>query len=200
MGTMMRALALAALTALAGCLAVEKASDPVEVADVAYRDPAPASLTLVTVINEVSGRGGHSALIVNASQRVVFDPAGTFNDGLVRPERGDVIYGMDPRYLQAYLDYHVRRAWRTHTHTVEVPPAVAEEALRRVQAYGAVAKAHCGKAVSDVLADLPGLPGLYRGFYPRPLMNSFAAIPGARERVYRHTDPGLSAAQVLPQG
>lgn len=35
-------------------------------------------ISLYTMVNNESGAGAHSALVINASQRVIFDPTGTF--------------------------------------------------------------------------------------------------------------------------
>ena len=89
--------ALSLIVALAGCGGADNiwASDQT-VADAVYRHDGPPTLTLFTVISKASGSGAHSALMVNGSQRLIFDPAGTFHHPNL-PERHDVIYGMtDP--------------------------------------------------------------------------------------------------------
>ena len=56
----------------------------------------------------------HAALMINApSQRVLFDPAGTWTHPAA-PERHDVFYGFDDQQLYRYTYYHARR-----THHVE---------------------------------------------------------------------------------
>ena len=34
------------------------------------------SISLFTMVNNQNGRGGHSSLLIHASERVIFDPAG----------------------------------------------------------------------------------------------------------------------------
>ena len=96
--------------AVAGC-----ASEPVwapqsDVARAAYRHPGPPALTLFTTRNVGSGNGAHTGLMVNASQRVLFDPAGTFGAPSL-PERNDVIFGVTPRVVEYYTGYHARTSY-----------------------------------------------------------------------------------------
>ena len=70
--------ALVLPVALAACGAVDRAAPLADVQRAAYRHNAPASLTLYTAISNNTGAGGHSGLLINGSQRVMFDPAGTW--------------------------------------------------------------------------------------------------------------------------
>ncbi len=76
-----------------------------EVSRAVYVHEGPPKLTLYTVINNKNGTGAHSALMVNASQRVIFDPAGTWHHPKL-PERNDVHYGMSDAVVDFYVDYH----------------------------------------------------------------------------------------------
>ena len=71
-------MALACVGLLAAC-ANDTGIDntPAEVAAAAYVAPGPRSITLMTMINNRTGSGGHTALVVNGSQQVIFDPAGS---------------------------------------------------------------------------------------------------------------------------
>ena len=90
-----------------------------EVSRAVYVHEGPPKLTLYTVINNKNGTGAHSALMVNASQRVIFDPAGTWHHPKLPerndvhtwhhpklPERNDVHYGMSDAVVDFYVDYH----------------------------------------------------------------------------------------------
>jgi len=126
-------LAFGVLSLLAACGGSGKGPLPFEQAQaVAYRDDGPPKLTLITVVNNQTGNGGHTALMISGSQRVIFDPAGSFRPDWVT-ERGDVIYGITPRNFQAYRSAHSRVAFHVATQEIEVSPAVAELALRLVQ-------------------------------------------------------------------
>ncbi|MFQ5439600.1 MAG: hypothetical protein ACE5DK_12315, partial [Paracoccaceae bacterium] len=85
----------------------------------------PASIILVTVINNRDGSGGHSALIINAHERVAFDPAGNWKSRYA-PERNDFVYGMNPQVLKLFYSFHARKAWHVVLQKKEVSPEVAE--------------------------------------------------------------------------
>lgn len=170
---------------LGACGAAEPVWAPdAQVARAVYRHDAPPSLTLVTVINNATGSGGHTGLIVNASQRVIFDPAGSFSSPQV-PERNDVIIGANPRVLAYYIDYHARPEWRVELQEVRVSPQVAEQALALVQGNGAVAKARCAKSTTALLRRLPGFGHMRNTWYPTQAMADFARVPGVRRQVFR---------------
>ena len=93
------AIALVAGLALTGCIKETShyASD-IMVRDVAYVHDGPPRISLYTMVNNDSGAGAHSALVINASQRVIFDPAGTIKHD-VFIEKDDVLYGVTPSVL-----------------------------------------------------------------------------------------------------
>ncbi len=199
--------ALLCLIALTGCAVEEVGAPPDAVARAAYVSAEPPSLTLVTVISNRSESGAHSALVVNGPQRVVFDPAGTFNDPINNPvnagggdarvmvERGDVLYGMTPDYYRAYVDYHTRTSFRTVEQRIEVSPATAAAALALVQSNGPASKATCARATSRILSRVPGFEGFPTGWYPKDAMEAFARYPGVTTKVYRDDDPDENAAK-----
>ena len=96
------AIALASALALSGCIkeTAHYASDKM-VRDVAYVHDGPPRISLYTMVNNESGAGAHSALVINASQRVIFDPAGTIKHD-VFVEQDDVLYGATPSVLEFY--------------------------------------------------------------------------------------------------
>ena len=109
------------------------------------------SITLYTVISKNTGAGGHSSLLVDGTQRVLFDPAGTFQYPLA-PERNDVHFGMTERMRKLYIDYHAREDWFVREQKIYVSLETAEDLRRRVQAYGAVSKSMCANSISSVLS------------------------------------------------
>jgi hypothetical protein len=172
---------LGLLTVLAGCGAEPVWAPDEAVARAAYVHDGPPSVTLYTVIGTRSGAGAHSALMVNASQRVIFDPAGTWHHPRL-PERNDVHFGMTPKMVAFYIDYHARETYDVVEQTVPVTPAVAELVMERAKAHGAVPKAHCALSVADVLEGVPGFDTVPRSWYPLKLMDAFAAMPGVEQR------------------
>lgn len=177
--------------ALAGCAAppaVEYASQE-RVEAVAWRAPGPDTLTVITMINNRTGRGGHSALMINGSQRVIFDPAGSFENERV-PEREDVLYGVTPAVLAGYKSAHARSTYHVVTQTVEVTPEQAATALRLATTNGPVPRMFCADATTGLLAQVPGFQDIERTYYPDQLMKQFAQRPGVVEERYYEDDEG----------
>ena len=173
----LRAIAAAVLLPLlAGCGAEAIYAPEAEVAARAYRAADAPAITLVTAVNARSGEGGHSALVVSGSQRVIFDPAGTWRHPTV-PERGDVLFGITPTMLDFYTDYHARPTYHVVMQRLPVTPAQAERALALVQAHGPAPKATCGISVSGILREL-GYEEVGRSWYPARIMRDFASVPG----------------------
>ena len=183
-------MALACAAFLAAC-ANDTGTDssPAEVAAAAYVAPGPKSLTLMTMVNNRSGSGGHSALLVNGSQQVIFDPAGSFRDPRV-VERGDVLYGMSPRWVQGYKSAHARSTFHVMSQTVEVTDAQAEQVLNAVMSHGQVSSAYCANATSSILQNIPGFESISTTFFPVKLAEQFAALPGVTETKYYENDEG----------
>lgn len=175
---------------LAGCAQQHHGDDALsETQAVAFRAAEPPSLTVFTMINNRTGRGGHTALMVNASQRVIFDPAGSFrNEQMV--ERGDVIYGITPGWLQAYKSAHARQTHHVVSQEIPVTAAQAERALQLVQGNGQVPGAFCARATTGILAQIPGFEGVSRTFYPENLMAEIETLPNVTTTKLYEDDSG----------
>ncbi|MEM7490119.1 MAG: hypothetical protein AAF390_13445 [Pseudomonadota bacterium] len=148
-----------------------------------WTEPGPPKLTLMTAINNRSGEGGHSALMISGSQRVIFDPAGSWWNPDA-PERGDVKYGISPAMLDIYVDYHARPTYRMVLQEIEISPEMAERGIALVEAHGPAAKATCGRTVSGVLRDM-GFTEVRGTWFPKQIMRDFAKLPGVTETVVR---------------
>ena len=185
---------LAALLTLSACAVKQPFADDSTIAAVSYRNAGAASLTLYTMINNRSGAGAHSSLMINASQRVIFDPAGSFYADVV-PERNDVLFGITPQVEQAYRGAHARSTYRVLIQTLEVTPAQAETAYRLALNNGAVAAVFCSNATSRLLQQVPGFESIKTTFSPTKLAEQFGQIPGVLSEVYREDDsPDLQEA------
>jgi len=178
---------------LAGCVLERTWAPEKAVTRAAYRHDGPATLTLFTVRSNRSNEGAHSALMINAGQRVMFDPAGSFRHPAV-PEQADLLYGITPGVLETYIDYHSRVTHHTIIQTVEVPPEVAARALRLARAHGAAPKAFCSISISGILRDLPGFDTVPRSFFPNRIMAGFGRLPGVRTRTVHQDDPADNRA------
>jgi hypothetical protein len=154
---------------------------------VAYVEPGPKTLTLLTMKNVGSDNGAHTGLLINASQRVLWDPAGTFGHSSI-PERNDVHFGITPQIYDLYVSFHSRETYYTLIQEIEVSAQVAEMALQRAIANGPTPKAACTTHTSAMLRTLPGFSSLRRTFFPGNLSDDFALLPGVTSREYREND------------
>jgi hypothetical protein len=181
-------LALIALTACGagGTSSAPNASDSAILAARQVGDDPP-SVTLFTVVNNQTGSGAHSGLLIDGSERVLFDPAGSFNHPRL-PERGDMHHGMSDPMVAFYIDYHARETYRVIEQKLPVSPQVAEMVIARAKARGAVPKAHCANSISAILRDVPGFESLGVTFFPNRLADQFGALPGVTSRVITDDD------------
>lgn len=185
----------ALVLALAACGAESIFAPEEDVRAKAYSHPGPKTLTLYTVINNRSGSGGHTGLLINGSQRVVWDPAGTWWDPKA-PERNDLHYGMTDRLVDIYVDYHTRETYHTVIQEIEVPAEVAELAIQQAVSYGAVPKAACSFSTSQILSRLPGFESISTSYFPVKTMEAFAQIPGVTTRKVYDDDPDDNSSKL----
>lgn len=186
-----RLLAVLALAFLAACSTKPVVWAPDEAVQAArYQAPGPTEIVLFNVISNDRGAGEHAALMINApSQRVLFDPAGTWTHP-ASPERHDVHYGFTDQQLYRYTYYHARRTHHVRMQTLAVPPETAELILHLAEAEGPVPDAYCAKSIVHILHQVPGFEWIRDSFYPNHLSDQFATIPGVREEnVYSDAEP-----------
>lgn len=177
--------------ALAGCGAESIWASDDAVRRAQFVSDQPPSITLYTVIGIPDGEGGHSALMINGSQRVMFDPAGTFYHPAV-PERNDVHYGITENIRRFYIDYHARPTYWVEESTIYVSREVADAAIRAAETNGATPKSYCANHVGRVLRQVPGFGDAPSTFFPLKLRAWFNAKPGAQVRRFDDGDPAIS--------
>ena len=183
------AIALVSALALSGCIkeTAHYASDKM-VRDVAYVHDGPPRISLYTMVNNESGAGAHSALVINASQRVIFDPAGTIKHD-VFIEQDDVLYGATPSVLEFYTRAHARKTHHVVIQDLDVSPEIAERALQLVRSNGPVTSAFCASDSSAILRQIPGFEGIGQSTFPNRLAADFGKIRGVREqKLYEYDD------------
>lgn len=188
----MRVLAVLALVLLAAACAqppaIPYASDA-RIEASAYREPGPDTFTIFTMVSNRSGKGAHSALMINGTERVIFDPAGSFVNDRV-PEQEDVLYGVTPAVLKGYKSAHARSTFHVVSQTFEVTPEQAAIALRLAQSNGAVPRAFCTSATTGLLRQVPGFGDIGQTMFPTRLMDQLATRPGVSEEKYFEDDEG----------
>jgi len=173
--------------AMSACSAQEVWAPDDVVARAIHRGTGPKSLTLYTMKNTGSDNGAHTALMIDASQRVIWDPAGSWKQTQM-PERNDVLFGVTPELEQYYVSFHARVSYYVVGQKVEVSPEVAERALNLAMQAGPVAQANCTRSTSRILRQLPGFEQLPQTWFPNNLSDKFAELPGVTTQVYREND------------
>jgi hypothetical protein len=174
--------------ALAGCGAPSVWAPDEEVMRAVYRHDGPPMITLFTMKGVKSGYGAHTSLMINASQRVVFDPAGSLVNAEI-PERNDVLFGITPRVEDFYIGYHARTTYFVVRQDKEVAPEVAELALQLAVENGPVPRSACTLATSSLLSKLPGFERINSTLLPDRLEMRFGELPGVVTQEYRDYDP-----------
>jgi len=176
------------LLVVAGCTAKQQPNaDPAVVAAVAYRDPGPSTLTLYTMINNRTGSGAHTSLMISASERVIFDPAGSFRADTV-PERDDVLFGITPAVERAYRSSHARSTFHVLVQEIQVTPEQAEIAYRLALQNGPVPGGFCSSATAKLLQQVPGFENIKTVLFPTKLASQFENLPGVKSSRYYEDD------------
>lgn len=184
-----------AVVVLAGLSACAPKPEPTqsmpdaEIAEALYRHDGPPALTLFTMINNSNGSGAHTSLMVNGSQRVIFDPAGSFRHPRIAT-KNDVIYGVTPVMADTYTRFHARETFHVIVQEIDVSAEVAEDILRRVLTTGPVSRAQCALSTSTILGEVEGLGGpIRKTWFPKNLADQFGRLPGATtEKLYEYDD------------
>lgn len=184
--------------ALSACTGQEVWAPDDLVSQSIYRAPGQNYLTLYTMKNIRDDAGAHSALLINASQRVLFDPAGSWSQD-VMPERNDVLFGVSPRLEDYYVSFHARVTFYVVGQKVPVAPEVAEQAFNLALQAGPVFQSSCARVTSRILRELPGFESIGRTWFPNSIAEDFARLPGVQTREYRENDAddkSIAAARI----
>lgn len=190
---------LVAVLGLASCGVDPTFAPEAEVEAVRYSPPEePTYLTLYTVVTKGSRSGAHTALLVNASQRVIFDPAGTWYHPKL-PIQHDVHFGMTDKAIAYYIDYHARSTYDVIEQKIPVTPEIAEYVLRLVRNNGSVQKAMCANSVSAILRQVPGFESMPQTWFPTKLSDAFETLPGVTTRLITDDDDETNHGILLVQ-
>ena len=186
MGSFLRiAVALLAAFVLAGCEVSKETRSPEEIQAAAYVHGGQPSLTLYTMVSNDTGAGGHTSLLINASQRVAWDPAGSFRAESIVAS-GDVVYGMTPQMVDIYTRFHARETWHVIIQELPVSAETAEKALRLAMSNGAVPQATCALSTAAILRQLPGFEAIPSTYYPVKLYEAFAQYGPTEQKLFEY--------------
>ncbi|MGV6850344.1 MAG: hypothetical protein ACWA5A_18375 [Marinibacterium sp.] len=178
---------LALLPVVAGCTAIAPYAKDEVIAAVSYRDNGPREFKLMTVINVDSGSAAHSALLINGPERILFDPAGSFEYGPI-PERNDVLFGISPQNEFIYKTSHASEKRYIQIQTVPLSEEQGQAAYQAALNWGASPAAHCTQATSGVIRSIPGFERINRTWYPRKLADQLSTLPNVTEELYYEGD------------
>lgn len=165
----------------------------------AYVSGAPASVTLVTMKSVKTGRGEHSALLIDGSERVLYDPAGSFSLPKYAHENRDVHYGITDEIMEIYNFYHARKTHFVEMLELPVSRAMADQLIARAVEVGPQPKMFCARAVGQVLKPVGPFGDVPITFYPEPVHAAFAEIPGVKRTEVREGDVGQNI-NFIPKG
>ncbi|WP_270727428.1 hypothetical protein [Shimia sp. Alg240-R146] len=186
---------VAAVVSVSACTVrnpVKENSPDAEVLAARYVHDGPARLTLYTMRSNRNGSGAHTSLLINGSERVAFDPAGSFRKDGAIVAKNDVVYGMTPWMVDQYTRFHARETYHVVVQSLDVSPQVAEMALRKAQSLGPVLESQCAQSTSQVLRALPGFEDAPSTLFPVKLEEYFAAKGATYERLFEYDDDDKS--------
>lgn len=173
--------------AVSGCTAIAPYAKDEVVAAASYRDDGPREFKLMTVINVDSGSAAHSALLINGPERILFDPAGSFEYGPI-PERNDVLFGISPRHEFVYKTSHASEKRYIQIQTVQLTEEQGMAAYQAALNWGASPAAYCTRATSGVIRSIPGFESINSTWYPRKLADQLSTFPGVSQELYYEGD------------
>ncbi|MFO1106744.1 MAG: hypothetical protein U1E34_11635 [Amaricoccus sp.] len=189
--------ALLVAASLSGCEVYTPAS-PEDIARARYVSPDAPSVTLMSMVNTKTGKSAHSGLLINGSQQVLYDPAGTFTHPDL-PRSGDIHYGMSPRFVDYYERYHARFDYFVEAQKVPVSREEADRIIANAQARGGSFKLECALTTAAVLQSVPPFDHyVHTTLFPESLRQDFAQIPGVKDRFVYESDVGQNKEWVRP--
>jgi hypothetical protein len=157
----------------------------------------PPYITLFTVISNENEAGAHSGLLINGSQRVLYDPAGTWLSEQA-PERYDMHYGITDDVLRFYVDFHARVSFRVQEQTLYVTKETADRIIALAEIEGASKKGFCADSISHVLRQVPEFANFVRPtLWPLKLSAEFGRLPGVSQTVVYDDDSDDHRAMLL---
>ena len=187
--TIIPIITLVVLSACAGSERNAPIASSMEIAAAAYVSPLPTSITLLTTVNESGDFGEHTGILINASQQVLYDPAGTFRHS-TSPNARDVNYGMHPAMVEYYKSYHARRGYYIVAQEILVSPEIAELVFQRAVAQGKTGKLRCAISASSVLNGLEMFKNIPTTYFPGKIRDTFAELPNVTTTYVYEEDDG----------
>lgn len=180
---------LSMLVILTACADFEN-DDPTIVSSRAYISEEAPYVALLTMVNDSGDHGEHSGILINASQTVLYDPAGSFRYEEQLARSRDIHYGMSPRMVDYYQRYHARFGYYVVTQKIYITAEEAEALFRKANEIGTTGQLRCGHSASSVLNSLPRFANIPTTYWPGKIRDAMAEVPGIETSYTRENDVG----------
>jgi hypothetical protein len=187
----------AAAAVLSGC-AVYSSAEPEEISRAHFSSDEPASVTLISMVKASSDRSAHSALLINGSEQILYDPAGTFQHPDL-PRSGDIHYGMTPRFVDYYERYHARFSHYAQSQKIMVSRSTADQIIANAKAEGRTPKLFCSVSTASILKPVAPFNDVTTSFLPEALRKDFERIPGVETSYVYESDVGQNKVWEQPK-
>ena len=174
---------------LSACADFEN-DDPAVVSSRAYVSEEAPFVALLTMVNENGNSGEHSGILINASQTVLYDPAGSFRYEQQLARSRDIHYGMSPTMVDYYQRYHARFGYYVVTQKIYISAEEAEALFRKANEIGTTGQLRCGLSASSVLNSIPRFANIPTTYWPGKIMNAMAEVSGIETSYTRENDVG----------
>ncbi len=185
------ACALAA-SILAGCAGIDPTTDAEFIkelrAETSYLPVnAPPSTTLVLAEHKGGSGAVHAALIVTGSERLIYDPSGSFTHPDTR-RYGDVVYGASDEIVELFALHNADRNHDAVMRTIALESDEAEILLNSARTHGGAMPGFCAKSVASVLRSVPRFASMRDTFWPSNVQQDFENVSPVEIRSVSDTD------------
>jgi hypothetical protein len=152
-----------------------------------FPDNAPPSATLL--LSEHKGGSGavHAALVITGSERVIYDPSGSFTHPDTR-RLGDVVYGASDPVVEMFALHNADKDHDAMMRRIPLSAEEAEQMLARARSRGGAMPGYCAKSVADVMRAAPRFAAMRDTFWPSNVLEDFVQFGPVETRVVSDTD------------
>ncbi len=177
---------------LTGCAGVDLTTDAEFIkelrAETSYLPVnAPPSTTLVLAEHKGGSGAVHAALIVTGSERLIYDPSGSFTHPDTR-RYGDVVYGASDDIVELFALHNADKNHDAVMRTIALQPEEAETMLDAARTHGGAMPGFCAKSVASVLRSVPRFASMRDTFWPSNVQQDFESIAPVAIRSVTDTD------------
>ncbi len=156
-----------------------------------YSHDGPIELSLLSAVATLGNSSEHSALLINGSQRVIYDPAGTYDPAkepswYVHPRKYDIHYGVNDLALRQYIVSHARIGYFVEQLSRRITLEQADRAIELCEERGETNFSLCAVSCSWVLQRLDGFETVKTSLFPQKIREDFMNLSDvSRTRYYQ---------------